>query len=123
MWVALGAAAATVFGTLLPWVSVLVFSVNGIQTGDGKVVLVCGLLAAGFIAGSSRRPRLYLGGGVFGLICFGTSLYDLVRVFGDRSDFFDESIGASPGAGLWVALLGSGVLVGAVVKQFRDGRR
>jgi hypothetical protein len=33
-----------------------------------------------------------------------------------------ESIGASPGAGLWVALLGSGVLVGGVVKQWRDGR-
>jgi hypothetical protein len=121
--VALIAAALTVFGTLLPWVSVLVFSVNGIQTGDGKVVLVGALLAGAFVAASSRRPRLYLVGGGFGVICFATSLYDLIRVFGDRSDFFDESIGASPGAGLWMALLSSGVLVGAVVKQRKDGAR
>jgi hypothetical protein len=123
LWIAFGSAVAVVIGSLLPWVTVLVFSVNGVQTNDGKIVLVAGLLAGALIIGSSRRESLYLLGGVAGLVCLAVSLYVLVRVFSDSTSFFNERIGASPGAGLWISLLGSAVLVGAVVKQRRGRQR
>jgi hypothetical protein len=120
LWIALIAAGATFVGTLMPWVSVLVFSVNGTQTGDGKVVLVCALVSAALIATASRGKRLYRLAALTGLIAFGACLYDTIRALTAHGDFFDEEIGASPGAGLWIALISSAVLVGAVVKNWRD---
>jgi hypothetical protein len=121
--VALVAAGLTFVGTLLPWVTVAVFSANGTQTDDGKLVLVASLVAAALIATAARPGRrFYLLGGIAGLVCFGTSLYDTIHIFADRTEVFGETIGASPGGGLWLDVIASATLIGAVVKHWRDTR-
>lgn len=126
LWVALAAAIAVAIGTLLPWASVLIFSVNGTQTGDGRLVLG-GAVIAGIFFGITWRAsgpsRLYLIGGAFGLGSFGVSIYDIVRILtADQGTFFGARVGASPGSGLWIDVIAGAVLVGAVIKHWRDTR-
>jgi hypothetical protein len=118
LWLAFGSALAVVIGTLMPWINVWIISVSGVQTSDGKVVLVGGLLAGALVFGTRRVTQLYLAAGVCGLACLGTCLYDAVRVFAHADDL---PAGSGVGAGLWISLIASGILVAAVVKHRRDG--
>jgi hypothetical protein len=126
LWLALLAAVLVAIGTLLSWVSVLFFSVNGIQTDDGKLVLAGAVGAAICMAVSIRSPAAsgwYILGGLLGLASFGISLYDLIRVFtASHGDFFGASVGASPGVGLWLDVVAGAGLVAAVVRHWQGNR-
>lgn len=119
LWVALIASAVIIFGTLMPWVTVLAFSANGTQTGDGKLVLVLGVLAAVTIAASWRLPWTLWAAALVGVASLAASLYDTIHVSMQHTKVFGDRISASPGAGLWLDLIASAVLVGALVVHYR----
>jgi hypothetical protein len=117
--VALAAAAAAFVGSLMPWVSIGIISANG-SDGDGKIVLFGSLISAGLLMASTRGGKRYLIiGGIAALICFATSLYDTIHVSQDHTEIFGDTISASVGSGLWLDLIASTVLVGAIVQLWR----
>jgi hypothetical protein len=117
--VALAAAAAAFIGSLMPWVSIGIISANGTD-GDGKIVLFGALIPAGLLMASTRGGRRYLiVGEIAALICLATSLYDTIHVSQDHAEIFGGTISASVGSGLWLDLIASAVLVGAIAQLWR----
>ncbi|HWB67241.1 MAG TPA: hypothetical protein VG708_10485 [Mycobacteriales bacterium] len=116
LWLTVGCAALVAIGTLLTWASVAFFSVNGVQTSDGKLVLVAALLAGASVVLVRKREGVALVATfLFGLVSFGTSLYDTIRILTSSSgDFFGAHIGVSVGLGLWLDVIaGAALLVSA----------
>jgi hypothetical protein len=124
--VALGAAVVTFIGSLLPWVSLNVFGISetGSQTGDGTLVLIMSIIAGALIVAGWRRSTLLFTGAAFGFLAFAVCAVDIVHVFVEnRTTYSATIVRATPGPGLWLAFVSSGVLVGAVVRRRRDLRR
>ena len=122
MWVAIGGFVAMLLGLLMPWASVTLISVNGIDTDDGKlfgVGVVVGILV--FWA-SYRRPQIrpvvaLLVGGFF--VC---AVYEIVDVARASASFGTATIHASPGAGLYLDAAGAAAVGIAQAIAWRNRR-
>ena len=101
-------------GCLLPWATALggLIKLNGTDTGDGKVVLIFGLviLATGFFVHPNRSPKRYMY--VIALICSClSSLISIIDIIDVGSLTADTPL-ASIGIGLYLCVIAS---VGSVV--------
>jgi hypothetical protein len=114
------------FGSFLPWVkaSIGLLSVekNGID-GDGMFTLVLGagaILLFGLLRNTAGRVLTLIAA----LLAAAVAFYDVVDVQQAADDLASRSstftINASVGVGLWLAALGSVVLLVGTVLAFRD---
>ena len=113
-WAALLAAATIVLGTLFRWVNVLFVSVNGIELGDGKLVLALALTSATLLIASARRRWAVIVAGVAGLGSLGVTAYDAIRISAFHKHIFGASVDATAGVGLWIDVIASALLVAAI---------
>jgi hypothetical protein len=115
-----------IFGSFLPWVkaSIGLLSVekNGID-GDGVFTLVLGAAAVllfGLVRNSAGRVLTL----VAALLAAAVAFYDVIDVQQAADDLASRSssftINASVGIGLWLAAMGSVVLLAGVILAFRD---
>lgn len=115
-------------GCLLPWATVLggLLSINGIDTNDGTIVLILGIiiLVAGIYVHPNFSPKR--SGYVISLICsilsFLISLIDII----DIGSLTSDTSFASVGGGLYLCVIGSaGALFLSVIGTFKlknDGK-
>jgi hypothetical protein len=115
--------AVIIIGTLLPWASIAIFTVNGTQTADGKLLLVVAIGTAFLVAASARSTGLLVLAVLAGLGCGAISVIDLVHITRVLDSTDSDAIGGSAGVGLWLDALGSAVLVGALIKRWSDTKR
>lgn len=115
-WVAVGAVAFIVVGVLGSWVTVFgALSVSGLNTGDGKLLVVMAAGAAWCLfryAKHARRRNLVIAA-IIGVAACGLAIWEIV-------DFSGTEL-VSVGWGLYVDAIAAGVLVGACAKLWRAG--
>jgi hypothetical protein len=110
-------------GALGPWVTVIGISVSGTE-GDGWIVLVAALLAAGLLIWHDRNPRLWklIVAALAALAALGTGIYDWSEIEGvageaeELEGFFDLSV--SVGWGLVLCTFASVSLAAALVTHY-----
>jgi hypothetical protein len=120
-WWAVVSAALIVVGSLGPWGKGLngLVTVSGVD-GDGKITLICGLLAAGVLVFEARGTvdRTLLALLVpLALIAATVGVVDIAKVLGTQtsgSPLFKGDI-VSPGWGIWLVILASASLVAASI--------
>jgi hypothetical protein len=123
-WWALASCALMAIGALGPWVTVLGFSASGTEGGDGWIVLLAALLAAGVILWHDRNPRLWklVVAVLAALAAFGTGAYDWSEIESVAAEteelegVFDLSV--SVGWGLILCTFASVSLIAAVGAHF-----
>lgn len=112
-WVGIGDAVVLAVGTFLPWIEVtagpLSITRNGLDTGDGKVLLFLAGVAAGLaVVGILRKTLLpsYLLLAI-GVIAIVVSAYDIADVQNTADNLgYGDLIQADAGIGLWICLVG-----------------
>jgi hypothetical protein len=119
---AIAACMCVVIGSLGPWVTVLLFTINGLDTSWwGVTTLSAGVLATGALAllllwsRTTIAPRWSVPiawvATVLGVCCVSMSLPFLIRLLTiPRTDFFGLRIGPGVGWGLWLLTVSSVVL-------------
>lgn len=118
LWIALGGAVLVMAGTLFSWASIIGIGVNGVQTGDGKVMLALGALALVSVLLVPRRGtgKFIYSAGLFGLASLALSIYEIINLSSESVKFFGATIHPTVGFGLWLNLVASvGLLVGVVL--------
>jgi hypothetical protein len=109
----LAASGAVILGAFLPWWSILGFSVNGVQQGDGGITLVLALVAA-VLALVANQKVMAVVGGLAGLGIAGVGLYHVIDTA--TTKVFGATIGMSLiGSGLWITAFGGIALVALAV--------
>lgn len=95
-------------GSLGPWAKVAFLTKNGLD-GDGVITLVLALVAglAVLVSGVRSRPPSRVLLGICGVLALAVTVFDVIDVSGTEAG----RISVSVGWGLWVALLGSLVLL------------
>ena len=126
LWFALGATAVMIIGAVGPWVDAVIVSVGGLN-GDGIIVLVAGLVAAGPLLYSwTQRPDLLRSVAVWAIVCglvgSATAIYDIVQIYGADTELFGARIG-NPGWGIWASVAGSLTLIVAAASLLAMERR
>lgn len=119
---ALASSGGVVLGSISPWISIVLFTVNGLDVGNwGTACLVLGVLAGAatlvvlLFERTPFAPRwaLALGWGiaVAGVACLSMALPVVVRVMTlPRGNFFGVAIGPGTGWGLWLLVFSAAVL-------------
>jgi hypothetical protein len=119
---AIAASAGVVIGSTGPWATVILFTINGLDTSWwGVTTLTAGALAASslvlllFWSRTTFAPRWSVPPAwlatVLGVCCFSMSLPFLIRLLtSPRTDFFGLKIGPGVGWGLWLLTVSSAVL-------------
>ena len=126
MWVAIGGVAVTLIGLLAPWMKVIGLanlSVNGLDTDDGKIILVVLALAGILIAWHARKPSRtkLIGLALTGAAVTALGLYETIDIHGRVDDVNGEEsfVGATVGWGVYAVVLGGlGILAGALALLF-----
>jgi hypothetical protein len=112
-WIALGAAVAIVIGSLGTWVTALggIVTANGTE-GDGSITLIFALVALAGLGAYWNKPRRWTAVGVLvlGILAFGIGIYDLVNIETAVDTDAAAVGGVSAGWGLYLVVLGSGIL-------------
>jgi hypothetical protein len=120
---ALAAGVGTMIGSVGPWVSVMLFTVNGLDAGNwGKAGLTLGgvscaaLLTVMFWPHTSFNPRWAVpvawAVALAGLACVCFALATLIRIMTiPKGNIFGVPVGAGPGWGLWLLVVSSAVLL------------
>ncbi|QNG17331.1 hypothetical protein G4H71_01455 [Rhodococcus triatomae] len=96
--------------------------------GDGIIVIVLALIAAAallsvLVRGSSKLGEQWAPPAI-GILCIVIAIIDIGNVSSSETEWLGQSIGASPGWGLWLTLVGGVVLTvagGLAVKQLKSG--
>lgn len=126
-WWMVASAALMVIGSFGPWVRAFIFTVSGVDGGDGWVVVVAAAFAGGMIylhAGRVDRPRwpLLCAAGA-GLAAFIVFIIDAKDVFGTQSAGEDSLFGSTdlvqPGWGLILVGLASLSMILSALATFR----
>lgn len=119
---ALAASVGVVLGSISPWISIVLFTVTGLDVGNwGAVCLFLGVLAGAsalIVLLFDRTPfapqwALALGWvvAVAGIACLSMSLPIVLRVMTlPRGNLFGVSIGPGTGWGLWLLVFSAAVL-------------
>jgi hypothetical protein len=123
LWIAAGAAALVMLGTLLSWASVFGISVAGTQTGDGKAVLVISACTAVLVLVTPRWRWACIVAAVGGAVTAAICIHDWAGLSNAHANFFGTKIGASVGMGLVLDTIASFVVVVATVLHWLAQRR
>ena len=120
-----------VVACFLPWIEAtalfMSLSRTGTQTGDGKIVLICGIIIAFVALRGKAKNKSHLSGIAFAstiicaLLCALASIYNLVDVLSTTNDVTANSEGlviASTGSGLWIASIGSIAALWFTIRAF-----
>lgn len=120
---ALAASVGIMIGSVNPWVSAMVVTINGLDAGNwGKMGLILGglscaaLLAVMFSHRTRFNPRwavpVVWAAAVAGVACLCFALAFLIRILTlPKANFFGLSVGASAGWGLWLLAVSAAVLL------------
>jgi hypothetical protein len=122
-WWALASCVLMGVGALGPWITVLGISISGTE-GDGWIVLLAALLAAGLVIWHDRNPQLWklLLAGLAAVAAFATGAYDwseIETIAGEAEELeglFDLSV--SVGWGLMLCTVASISLGAALVTHY-----
>lgn len=116
----LAGAALLALGSIGPWATIASFTTNGLE-GDGVITLVLAIVAALVVLVARARSRLpsRIALGICGVLALTVAVIDVVDVSGTKAG----SLSASVGWGLWVALAGAVILIGAVLARLANRRR
>jgi len=112
----IGAGAAIILGSLLPWVSAGIISLSGTE-GDGVFTLIMGGVIAivGFVGKSSKSVAVAV---VTMAIVSGLIVFNVMTNLADVDP--TEFLAPRPGGGLWIAGAGALAAFGAGVKTWNE---
>jgi hypothetical protein len=104
-----GGLAVMGIGLLMPWIAAGFISVNGIDTGDGKLFGILLLAAAGMVwFHETRHGRWRIAASLSGALLLVFAVYEIIHVYDNGGT---SILTVSPGSGLWLDALGAAALL------------